>query len=156
MARLICVVSLIVVMLGGHALAQDRDFGLGIILGEPTGVSAKLWLGETIAIGGAVAWSFREDDGVQVHADVLYHQFDLFDVGEAKLPLYLGVGAMLKFEVDDNDNDNRFGIRFPVGIDYIFARVPLDIFFELVPILEFSPGTRFTFNAAIGVRYFFW
>ena len=26
--------------------AQDHGFGMGLILGEPTGLSAKLWTGE--------------------------------------------------------------------------------------------------------------
>ena len=155
-ARLTVPILLVVVLFCGQAVAQDKGIGVGVILGEPTGLSGKWWLTKTIAIDGAVAWSFADDEGIQLHADALYHQFDLLKVSKGQLPIYFGVGARIKFEVDDEDNDNRFGIRFPVGIAYIFGETPLDIFFELVPILELAPGTRFAFNGAVGVRYFFW
>ncbi len=38
--------------------AQQKDFGLGIILGEPTGVSGKLWTSSENAFDFAAAWSF--------------------------------------------------------------------------------------------------
>ena len=154
MARWTVVILLVFVMLSGHAVAGDKGFGLGVILGEPLGLSGKFWLTETIAIDGAAAWSFAGDEGVQLHSDVLYHKFDLFNVKEGKLPIYFGVGARIKFVVDDDD-DNIFGIRVPVGINYIFAKAPLDIFFELVPVLDLSPNTKFRFNGAVGIRYFF-
>lgn len=155
-ARLIAVILLVVVMFCGQAVAQDKSIGVGVMLGEPTGVCGKWWVTDSIAIDAAVAWSFAEDEGVQLHADALYHIFDLIKVNRGKLPLYVGVGARVNFEVNDEDNDTRFGIRVPVGIDYIFPERPLDIFFELVPILEVSPSARLAFNAAVGVRYFFW
>jgi len=41
------------------------------------------------------------------------------------------------------------------GINYLFEGVPLDIFLELVPILDLAPEMGFDFNGAIGIRYFF-
>lgn len=150
--RLIIYILSFLLILCGHAVAEDRGFGLGVILGEPTGISGKYWVTSNIAVDGAAAWSFAGDDGVQLHADVLYHKFDLFNVKTGKLPIYFGAGARIKFTIDD---DNRFGMRVPVGIDYIFENVPLDIFFELVPIIDFAPSTKFAFNGGVGVRYFF-
>ncbi len=50
---------------------------------------------------------------------------------------------LLKFKDDDgrgrNENDAMFGIRFPLGITYLFEDAPLDLFFELVPVLDLSP-----------------
>ena len=153
-ARLTVVIILVVILFCGQAVAQDKVFGLGVLLGEPIGLSGKWWLTRTIAIDGAVAWSFAGDGGVQLHADVLYHKFDLLHINEDKLPLYFGVGPRVKFETDDGDT--IFGIRFPVGINYIYAeKRPLDLFFEVVPVLDRAPRIRFAFNAAVGVRYFF-
>jgi hypothetical protein len=164
--RLCIVMLLVVVMFCGQALAQDKssgqpgardkNIGIGVILGEPTGVCGKWWVTDAIAIDAAVAWSFVADESIQVHADALYHIYNIIKVKKGKLPLYAGVGARVNFEVNENENENRFGIRVPVGIDYIFAEKPLDIFFELVPILEVSPSVRVSFNAAVGIRYYFW
>lgn len=39
--------------------AQDHGFGMGIILGEPTGLSAKAWTSNDNAFDFALAWSFN-------------------------------------------------------------------------------------------------
>ena len=135
------------------SFSQDKGFGLGIILGEPTGVSAKNWMTNTTAIDAAIAWSFVDQGALHIHADYLFHDFQLITLGgKGKLPLYYGVGARLKF----GDNDTQFGIRIPVGIDYLFSDAPVDIFLEVVPMLNLAPTTKFQFNAAIGARYYFY
>lgn len=126
--------------------AQGRNLGLGIILGEPTGISVKYWLGSANAISGAAAWSFSDEEALHIHADYLFHNFGLI---QQNLPLYYGIGAKVKFADDVN-----VGIRIPVGIAYIFE-APLDTFLEIVPLLELVPDTEFGLNAAIGVRYYF-
>ena len=47
------------------------------------------------------------------------------------------------------------GIRIPIGLDYMFESAPVDIFGEIVPILDLVDKTELNFGAAIGVRYFF-
>ena len=121
------------------------------MFGEPVGVSLKYWLNETMAIDGGIGASFHHDNGLQLHSDVLWHNFDLFTVPEGRLPLYLGVGARLKFE----DGDDRFGIRVPVGVSYMFENNPVDIFLEVAPILDLAPSVHGDFNAVIGVRFWF-
>jgi len=70
--------------------------GLGVIVGEPTGISGKLWLSGKTAIDGAVAWSFDKNAKLQVHGDFLIHKFDLIIVDKGRLPLYYGIGGMGK------------------------------------------------------------
>jgi len=138
-----------VMILAGSAAAQG-NFGLGIILGEPTGVSAKLWITDRTAVDVAAAWSFSNEAAFHLHADYLFHNFDLIAVEKGKLPVHFGIGARAKFE-----DDSKFGVRIPVGLTYIFDGAPVDIFFEVVPILDLAPDTEFTANAAVGIRYFF-
>ena len=153
----ICIIML-VALTAGAAWAQ-HDFGLGIIVGEPTGISGKLWLGKTTAIDGAVAWSFEGEDAFHLHMDYLLHSFDLIRVDKGKLPLYYGIGGRIKFHGDhgrnDHDNDARVGLRIPVGLEYIFSGERVDIFLEIVPLLDLVPDTDFSLNGGIGVRYFF-
>jgi hypothetical protein len=74
-------------------------------------------------------------------------------VDKGRLPFYYGIGGRIKFA--ENNNDDFIGVRVPFGLAYIFATAPVDIFFELVPILDLAPDTDFDFNAALGARYFF-
>jgi hypothetical protein len=130
--------------------AQADGFGLGVILGEPTGLSAKYWLTEKTAVDGGVAWSMYDQGALHVHADFLMHSFNLIHVSKGKLPLYFGLGARLKLS-----DDTQLGVRIPFGLAYLVDGAPLDIFLEIVPILDLIPATSFNMNGAVGIRYFF-
>lgn len=131
---------------------NDHGFGLGVIVGEPTGIAFKGWLSTSTALAGGAAWSFADNSNFAFHLDYLVHRFDLIDVGKGELPLYFGIGG--RFKIRD-DADDALGIRIPVGLDYLFEGSPIDIFFEVVPIVELTPETEFRLNAAIGARFFF-
>ncbi len=150
MNRSIVFLVLIAVLTCSTAQAQDRGFGLGVILGEPTGISGKLWTGHGTAIDGAVAWSFEKKSSMHLHGDLLFHNFNRARVNKGKLLFYYGIGARVKFE-----DDSKVGVRVPLGINYLFANSPLDFFLEIVPILDLAPSTDFSLNGAIGIRYFF-
>jgi hypothetical protein len=132
------------------ARAQRRGFGVGIILGDPTGLSFKDWMGPTTAIDAAAAWSFDREDSFHFHLDYLVHDFDFLKTSQGRLPVYYGIGGRIRLE-----DKTRIGIRIPVGLCYIFEDVPLDLFSELGPILELIPRTEFTLSASIGLRYYF-
>jgi hypothetical protein len=138
------------------ASASGQQFGVGIIAGNPTGLSVKKWLESGNAIDGAAAWSFEGDGAVQLHADYLWHHH--FASLPERMPLYYGLGGRLSFEEDGrrHDGDTRAGVRVPVGITYLFESAPVDIFFEVVPTLDVAPRTDLELDAAIGVRFYFW
>jgi len=152
MVRLVLILALLVTLFFCTAtVAQDRGFGLGIIVGEPTGLSFKKWRSDTTAIGGAVAWSFGKENELYLHGDYLVHNFHVFQVEKEKLAPYYGIGGRIKIVKDES----RLGVRIPLGINYIFEKAPLDIFFEFVPLLDLVPSTNFEVNGAIGIRYLF-
>jgi hypothetical protein len=140
----------VIIISASFTRSQDKDFGLGIILGEPTGVSFKYWTGSNTAFDGAVAWSFVNGGAFHVHADYILHSFNLIHVESGRLPVYYGIGGRIKFL-----DDAGIGVRVPVGLAYLFDNAPIDIFLEVVPILDLAPKTDFKINAAIGGRYFF-
>jgi hypothetical protein len=135
----------------GHSDLSGR-FGAGLILGEPTGVSLKYFFNETMAIDGAVGWSFQNETDFYLHSDFLWHKFDLVSVPDGRLLFYLGVGGWVKFR---DDEDNGIGIRVPIGASYIFDKLPLDVFAEVGPVLELAPSTRGGFTLGVGARWWF-
>lgn len=151
------------------ANAANPGFGLGIIVGEPTGLSLKSWLSRDSAIDAALAWSFVDHNEhnhyevMQLHADYLLHNFSLFRVSQGKLPLYYGIGGVGRFYQYDDDWEGdhhdehsvRLGVRVPLGISYLFSRAPFDLFLEVVPMLALVPETDFWINAAFGGRFYF-
>lgn len=134
----------------GSLSAQERGFGLGVFLGEPTGLCLKSWTGPRTAWAAAAAWSFGNEDSLHVHFDYLFHNFRLIKTEREPLPFYYGVGIRIK-----DDRDVRIGVRIPIGINYMFKNAPLDIFLEFVPVFDVIPATDLFFNGGVGIRFFF-
>jgi hypothetical protein len=134
----------------GYVQAQKAGFGVGGMVGEPLGASFKAWMSDHTAIDGGVGFANYDDDGWQLHADYLFHNFEWLSAGSGRLPVYYGIGARLKFT-----DDTHVGFRAPIGVSYILDNAPVDIFGEVAPILDFTPHWRVEWNAVIGARYWF-
>jgi len=143
-------VILFTILFLSAANAQSKGIGLGLIVGEPTGISFKYWTGSTTAFDAALAWSFVDEGAFHIHGDYIFHNFTLITIPEGKLPFYYGIGARIK-----TANDTKLGVRVPLGLAYLFNSAPIDIFLEIVPILDLTPKTDFAINAALGARYYF-
>ena len=128
--------------------AQSSGFGIGIVFGEPTGISAKLWNGKTTAFQGAIAWSFGNNDALRLQSDYLWH-FPGLEIAMGKLPYYLGIGASMTLA-----NKLVLAARIPIGVNYQLFELPLDIFIEVVPGLNLIPDVDFNIDAGLGIRYF--
>ena len=150
MIKFILVAAMTTLLCFGTAAAQGTGFGVGITVGEPTGVCGKYWLTGNTAIDGAAAWSF-EGESFHLHGDYLFYKYNVITVEKGRFPLYYGIGGRISLDKDET----KAGVRIPVGLNYIFASDPLDIFMEIVPVLNVAPDTEFSFNAAIGIRFFF-
>lgn len=138
--------------------AEPGTWGVGFILGQPTGLSVKHWYAPERAVDAALAWSLGDHEGFQIHSDLLWHRALSLEPPEAPLPVFYGVGARLRAE-DSNgrgqDEDTEFGLRFPVGLDFEMATSPVELFVELVPVFDLVPATDVDFDAAFGLRYLF-
>jgi hypothetical protein len=149
MKLLTCLLAL---LLASSAMAQSRGFGLGIIAGEPTGLSGKIWTGPKTGIDFAAAWSVEKSQSFNFHADYLIHDFGVFKVDKGKMALYYGIGGRL---VDTDQGDSFIGVRVPIGINYLFATSPLDLFLEMAPVLDLAPDTDLDFDGGLGIRFWF-
>ena len=127
----------------------DRGFGVGVILGQPSGLSLKLWNGPETALDAAVAWHFA--GYLAMHADYLIHNFDIIEIDGGRLPLYFGLGVAASAW----NGGFGMGVRVPLGMAYIFDNAPIDVFLEVVPGIAVVPGFGFGVDGGLGVRYWF-
>ncbi len=152
----------IVLIIAKPIAAQDHGFGMGIILGEPTGLSAKLWtssnnafdFGLGVGLGGdRIKYNGIYDNSgrVHFHMDYLWHSFNAISSSE-KFPLYYGIGGRFN---TSGGYDDSFGIRGVFGIAWFPHNTPIDVFFELVPVFQVTPLTGLGVDAGLGIRYFF-
>jgi hypothetical protein len=140
------------------ARAQEaRGFGLGLIIGNPTGVSGKGFLSPEHAIDGAVGFGLLGGEDLQLHADFLWH-FPIKQWSSAALDLYLGVGPWLGFHGhggrNERETDVSIGARAPFGLAVMFD-APFDVFLEVAAGLRLVRKVGFHLDAAIGGRYWF-
>jgi len=142
--------------------AQNKGFGLGIMLGEPTGLSAKAWtspinaidFGLGVGLGGdRIKYKGVYDNGSRVHfhMDYLWHSFRAIG-STGRVPLYYGIGARFN---SGGGYDESLGIRGVIGFEWFPDNTTLDIFFEAVPVFQVTPLTGLGMDAAVGIRYFF-
>jgi len=134
-----------------QTLTQEKRFGVGLMLGEPTGASLKYWLSDVSAIDSVVGLSF-EDDNFSIHADYLYHFNDVVQLEENRLSLYVGGGP--RYRARDH-KDDLFGIRAVGGVAYSFDEIPVDIFFEAGPVFDLTPDAKVRYTVGIGARFWF-
>jgi hypothetical protein len=145
------------------SIAQNRNFGLGVIIGEPTGISAKLWTSSENAFDFGLGWSVGGDrignyDGnynggnrVHFHMDYLWHSFDAIHSSE-RFPLYYGIGGRIN---NGGGYNSSVAVRGVFGIEWMPHKAPIDVFFELVPSLQLTSSTGFGIDAGFGARYYF-
>ena len=138
--------------LPADSAAQDSGFGLGLVVGDPTGVSLKGFLSDRIALDGAVGFGFLGGDHLYAHADFLWNQ-PLRQFERASMLLHFGVGPKLGLAL--GDDALWLGARAPVGLTFGFERVPVDVFVEVAAGLWIVPATDFDLDAAAGARWFF-
>lgn len=130
---------------------NEGDKGLGIIIGDPTGVSFKAWINSKHAFDLALAWTVERNDALHIHGSYLYHNNDFFNPNRGRMPLYYGIGGRVKA----NSNRTSVGVRIPFGFEYLFQGAPLGLFLEVAPILDLTPNTELDINSGVGVRFYF-
>lgn len=138
-------------MFTANLSAQDTDggsTGLGVMIGEPTGISLKSWTNNRNAFDLGLAWSLSGKDAIHIHADYLWHKW--LDVQDGSLAFYYGVGGRAVFA-----DDAFIGLRIPFGLNYLAPEAPIGFFVEVAPIVDFLPDTDGDANGGIGVRYYF-
>ena len=153
---------IVVMMIAFTSLARTQGkFGVGLIIGEPTGVAWKYRISGANAVDGAIGLS--PGDRARFHVDYLWekHSFQ-----EENLSLHYGAG--LAFGVGDSrylalesgdtyvfvQHDLGFAFRGVVGLTYMFPRSPFDAFLEIAPLLIVSPASGMGIDAALGVRIY--
>ena len=142
--------------------ADKGTIGIGLILGEPTGISVKIYLRDDQAIQACAGSAFI-NGGIQVHADYVFHPWILTQKDSYVLPVYIGPGLRaIDYRGGGNSNTFAFGMRGVVGLLFDFKDIPLDAFVEVAGVLEYrfanetgDKGVHPALNVGAGARYYF-
>jgi hypothetical protein len=154
-------------------VGYGRRFGLGFVLGDPTGLTGKLWVGSTNSIDfglGFWGYGFRDNcwyDGAgNAHCDRYgYHNGTInLDYlwqsnivrGAAQLDWHIGAGGRAVWFGGCSGDCFDLAARMPVGLDLMFNNPSfIEVFFELAPAFYIVPGFGFTIEGGLGARFYF-
>ncbi len=120
--------------------------GIGIVLGEPTGLSYKTG---NLAVG--LGWSFASTNSrIDATADwwlINDHLIEMID-------WYLGAGIKLGLNLNNNNDIFNIGLRVPVGVQW-WPVDQLELFLEIAPGILLIPATKPDIGAGLGLRFHF-
>ena len=146
--KILFVLSLIFTALAARA----EDFGVGVILGDPTGLSAKMKLDGDHSLDGALAYSTGKHSGLQLHADYLRDHARSWTTKGGPLDLYYGLGGRVISYKEDHKSETSLGPRGSLGLSFDVFNPNIELFGELALILEVVPDMTADLDAGIGAR----
>lgn len=124
----------------GLVKAEEKGLGVGVVIGEPTGLTVKKWINEVQAIDVALGWSLvGESPFTYIHMEHLWHS-SLF---------FAGVGVRLK----QVSGSAQAGLRIPLGVNLLVR--PIEVYGEAVPTVAINSSMALTVNVGFGARVYF-
>lgn len=128
-------------------------FGIGIVLGKPTGLSAKYWFTQRSAVDATLGWDFSLN-WLEVQTAYLYH-FPISGASAGSLAAYAGAGCdLLAYSASGSEEGGVvLALRIPVGLEYIYKLI--SFYAEVDPLAELYPSPYFAFGGGIGFRLYF-
>jgi len=140
--------SLMLLTLGSEAEGKG-PLGLGLVLGNPTGISGKYWLDSRTSLDGLLGLDLGIQGDLTIGIDWTRHWTNFTPVQEGRFLLGAGVGPLLSM-----GRKPDMGVRVKGLADYEFEEAPLALFLEVAPgVMVFDPG--FTITGGIGARWYF-
>jgi len=147
----------------GTEIGDSRKCGLGAVLGQPTGISGKCYIGgRRFGWDAVVAWEFlnSRNGALYLHTTAQWHPSELVQEDWGDISWYVGAGPILTLWFIDvpshvTDSGLFVGARAPVGVAIDLNEVPVQIFTEVALVVGVYPSTRVGGGGGIGARYYF-
>jgi hypothetical protein len=156
---------------GPSPVGRGKDFGLGIYLGQPSGLAVSYWLSPAVAVSGIVGGWLHPATGGVLSARLFYSVRDLTKgVEPFEVNLYFGGGVGVGWLQRDRWHDHSdpwphrhthpyqeplVFLQPAVGGQLLLRKVPIEIFVELSPALLLTPGPQMEAAGGLGGRYHF-
>jgi len=150
MRKLLLTTAVFVVVAAARGTPARADLGLGVFLGEPTGVDLKIGLDRRSGLDLLFGVDTLRD-GRAGYGHLTYLVTPLVAQGSSVLvPIRLGIGAALFGPGDDL----RFGVRAPFELGLRLRSAPLEIYGEIALLLLFvDPANDLELDIQGGVGF---
>jgi len=146
--------AFVCVLLALHGTARAEAVGIGLFLGEPSGLDIKVGLGRRSSLDIVIgATTFRDNRTDYFHLTYLLTPF-VANGRSVIVPFRIGIGGAALGVVDDNAH---FAVRVPLEIGFRFRRTPLEIYGEIAIKGTFieEDFIHFDVDGGVGIRFYF-
>ena len=156
MAQVRCASLVVFTAVGAAAPAAARaDLGVGVFVGQPTGLDVKIGLERRTALDVVIGWD-RLDDGRVDYA----HATFLANLGVARgrsvlVPFRIGVGVAAYDGAGAFGDEVNLAVRAPIELGLRFRRTPIELYGELAIKLTLVDGDDVDGDGGVGVRVYF-
>ncbi len=132
----------------GYGYCLDK-YSLGVILGVPTGVDLKIQNTKDTFIELSLNFD-TQINFFELHLEYLKQNYKLIPKEELSgdLPVFWGPGIYIITQ-------EKMGLKFTLGVEYIFKEIPFNIFVKISPCINIVPSISVYFAPSIGIRYIF-
>ncbi len=129
-----------------HAQQRRSDTGLGGQIGDPTGITLRLYDRASFVYDFLAAWDLDDFFFLNVHG--LRER----SLENSPLSYYYGPGVIFGIERRRRQNELVVGISGNFGINYFVER--FEVFLQLTPRFTLTPRTVGDIGGGIGLRYY--
>jgi hypothetical protein len=145
----LCWIVMIMMIMSMSCMAhaeEKNDIGIGLVLGEPSGLNTQFFWTQRSAIDVTVAWSWK--DWLFISTDYQVYDYILDSPREWKW--YYGLGV---YTVFPKNEDGKFGLRIPLGLKYHFPHSDIDAWAEVAPALRLVDKTEAELQGGLGLTF---
>lgn len=128
------------------AQVRGRSVGLGGQIGDPSGITLKVYQNPGFAYDFLAAWDTDDYFLINVHG--------LFErpLQDTPMHYFLGPGAFVVIR-ERRDDEVSVGISGNFGINFFVER--FEVFLQITPRLSVVPDTDGDVGGGVGLRYYF-
>lgn len=142
-------------LLTSSAAYAGEETGIGLVLGMPSGISARHWIASDRSIEVNAGWSIVSKSRFLLNASYLWNKNDVVELKDETFDVFFGGGLSVRTKSGNQDGELVFGPRLPVGLSYFFADPKIELFGEAGLNVGIIPSSDIYFDAGLGVRFYF-
>ena len=150
---------ILVTVIGWASWGQNKrnpsPVGLGLILGDPSGVSMKTKLQDGQALDGLVSYGSGPASTYYLAGSYQFEKPSALHFGKQPVDFYYGLGIRIHESGPSNDRKLHLGPKVPAGLSIKLVDTAFEVFAEAAFVLDITPSTSGDIDGGIGARYWF-
>ncbi len=141
-------------------LSFAKTWGLGAVIGDPTGLSTNYFINDNRTIHTTLAYDLNSDNDLRLTSHYTLRVNNL-NFEKLNLGWFYGMGAQISLENHDHNNhhhdhkDVEFGPSGTIGLFHEFTKTPLEFFLKGNLTVNVISHTNADLDGMLGLHYNF-